>query len=403
MIKEYFSISVRNLKTRPLRSWLTIIGIVIGIFLIVVLISLGSGMEGAINKQLQMMGPKVVNIFPGEISNMMTRMTGSLKLSDEDIEAVKKVEGVEKVLPMLWKANIIRYEEKKQATLIAGVPWKEGGSFLQEDMGWSLEEGAWPEDRKREILLGNAVKEDIFSGVKIGQDFYIEGRPFEVVGFLESLGNKQDDSMVYIDLPIFRKITGEREGAQIIMAKISEEASTDATVEEIEENLEETRRRKRGSDLPSFSVLTSEKASEMFNQIMGLIQAFVYGIASIAILVGGIGIMNTMYTSVRERTREVGVMKAVGAKDSTVITLFLIESGIIGLLGGLGGIILGLGVAKVVEIILQAQAGFFIQASITPGLIIFGLLFSFVLGCLSGFFPARQASQLDPADALRYE
>ncbi len=403
MIREYFKISIRNLKTRPLRSWLTIIGIVIGVFLIIILISLGSGLEGAINKQLQMMGPKVVNILPGEISNMMTTMTGSLKLSDEDIEAVKKVRGIEKTLPMLWKAEIIRYKEEKQATLISGVPWKEGASFLQDDMGWSLEEGRWPEDRQREVLLGNAVKEDIFSKVKIGEDFYIEGRPFEIVGVLESLGNKQDDSMAYIDLPLFRQITGEREGAQIIMAKISEDAPTKKVVKEIKESLEETRRRKRNSDLPSFSVLTSEKAAEMFNQIMGLIQAFVYGIASIAILVGGIGIMNTMYTSVRERTREVGVIKAVGAKNSTIVTLFLIESGIIGLLGGLGGIVFGLGLAKVVAFILRAQAGFFIEASITPGLIIFGLLFSFGLGCLSGFFPARQASQLDPAEALRYE
>ena len=143
--------------------------------------------------------------------------------------------------------------------------------------------------------------------------------------------------------------------------------------------------------------------TDIVGSIMGLIQVVIFGFASIAIVVGGIGIMNTMYTSVHERIREIGIMKAVGAKNKTIILIFLIESGIFGLAGGLGGIVLGLGLAKIVEIYCQTQNLFLLKASITPQLVLFGLAFSFLVGCISGFLPARSAAKLKPVEALRYE
>ena len=125
--------------------------------------------------------------------------------------------------------------------------------------------------------------------------------------------------------------------------------------------------------------------------------------ASIAVIVGGIGIMNTMYTSVRERTKEIGILKAVGAKRSTITLIFLIESGLIGLVGGMGGMVFGLGLAKLIEAIGQVHPLFYIKASLSPSIIIFGMGFSFLIGCLSGFLPARNAANLKPVDALRYE
>jgi len=132
-----------------------------------------------------------------------------------------------------------------------------------------------------------------------------------------------------------------------------------------------------------------------------VIQFAIVAFAGIAIIVGGIGIMNTMFTSVRERTREIGIMKAIGAKNSAVLTIFLIEAGIIGFLGGIGGTFLGTVLAKSIEMYGQVHPLFYFSASITPGLIIFGLVFSFVVGCLAGFFPARQAAKLRPVEALR--
>jgi putative ABC transport system permease protein len=135
---------------------------------------------------------------------------------------------------------------------------------------------------------------------------------------------------------------------------------------------------------------------------MGIIQVVVFAFGSIAVLVGGIGIMNTMYTSVRERTREIGILKAVGAKNSTIVLIFLMESGIIGLVGGLGGMIPGLGLAKLIQAIGQVHPMCYIEASVSAGIILFGLFFSFGVGCLSGFFPARTAAKLKPVEALKH-
>ena len=189
----------------------------------------------------------------------------------------------------------------------------------------------------------------------------------------------------------------------MIIAKIAPGYLVDDVVENIEDNLIESRKRRRGEDLPSFSVLSSEKILDIVGNIMNLVQMSIFGFASIAIIVGGIGIMNTMYTSVHERIREIGIMKAVGAKEKTITILFLIEAGFFGLFGGLGGIVLGLGVAKATEFAIQATGASYLKASMSPFLILFGLAFSFLIGCAAGYLPARNASKLKPVDALRYE
>ncbi|MDD2731944.1 MAG: ABC transporter permease [Candidatus Pacebacteria bacterium] len=401
--KEYIKIAVKNLKTRKLRSWLTIIGVIIGVFLIVSLISLSEGLKTAVLQQMRMMGKDLVMIIPGDISDLMTTLIGGVELTDDDIRTIKKTEGVDFVVPMIYKAEVMRYKNEKKTVILYGNPWKEALDVYQKDMGWTLKEGRWPIPGKEEIIVGSLVPEEIFPGLKVGTDAVIKGRRFEIVGVLNSLGSKQDDSMIALDLTIFQDITGKREGASMAFAKIKSGYSTDDVVEYIKDNLNETRKRKRGEDSTSFSVLSSEKITKIVGDIMILIEAVIFGFASIAIVVGGIGIMNTMYTSVRERVKEIGIMKAIGAKNSTINLIFLIESGIFGMIGGIGGTLLGVGLAKSIELYLQFHPLFYMKASASPGLITFSLAFSFLVGCASGFFPARSASKLKPVDALRYE
>jgi len=403
MVKDYFKIAIKNLRTKALRSWLTMIGVVIGVFLIMSLLSLSGGIKTAVMQQLKMMGKDIIMVMPGEITDMVSMMMGGLDLSDDDIKAIEKAEGVDIVIPMTYKGIAMRYEGEKRTVLLCGIPLGESFDILTSDMGFEFVEGRWPISGKREIFVGFLVPEEVFPGMKTGTQITLKGRQFEVVGVLKSVGSKQDDSQVYIDLDIYREITGEREGAKMVMAKVKPGYSADEVVENIKENLEESRKRKRGEDLPSYTVLSSEKITDIVGNIMGLIQVAIFGFASIAIIVGGIGIMNTMYTSVHDRIKEIGIMKAVGARRKTIITIFLIESGFFGLFGGLGGIILGLGLAKAVEIYCQTQNLFLLKASITPQLVLFGLAFSFLVGCLSGFFPAKRAAKLKPIDALRYE
>ncbi len=402
-IKEYIKIAIRSLRKRRLRSWLTMIGVVIGVFLIMSLLSLSEGVKTAILSQLKMMGEDLIIIMPGELTDMVTTMIGGLELTDDDIKAIEKAEGVEAVIPMTYKGIMMRYEGEKKTVLLCGIPLGESLDILRTDMGFELIEGRWPILGKREIFVGFLVPKEVFPGMKVGTQITLKGKQFEVVGVLKSVGSKQDDSQVYVDLDVYREITGEREGAKMAMAKVKPGYSAEVVVENIKESLEENRKRRKGEDLPPYTVLSSEKMTDIVGNIMGLIQVAIFGFASIAIVVGGIGIMNTMYTSVHDRIKEIGIMKAVGAKRKTIIAIFLIESGIFGLAGGLGGIVLGLGLAKIVEIYAQSQYFFMLKASITPQLILFGLAFSFLIGCIAGYLPARSASKLNPVDALRYE
>ena len=172
-------------------------------------------------------------------------------------------------------------------------------------------------------------------------------------------------------------------------------------VKRIKDSLTAVRKRKRGEDASNFSVISSEKLGGIVGGIMGVIRLAVMAFAGIAIFVGALSIMNTMFTAVQERTKEIGVLKAIGATNFAVIAIFLIESGILGLIGGLGGVILGLGIAKLIEAYGQVHPMFHFEAYVSIPLVVFSLLFSLFIGALSGYLPARRAAKLSPTEALR--
>ncbi len=399
-IKEYFKIALRNLRTRSLRSWLTILGIVIGVFLIISLLSLSEGIKQTITQQLRALGGEVIFVMPGEISDPVAMFMSGAQLEREDIEGIERVRGVDVVLTMSYQSLLVRHEDEGKTIFTSGLSWEKGTEIMEKFQGWSLKEGGWPVPGKREVVIGSQVENNVFEKkVEVGDEIIIKGKRFEVVGILNSLGSKQDDTSIYLDLPLYQDLTGEKRGtAQMAMVKIKEGIPLDKTAEEIKKSLEKTRKRRVGFDAADFSVITSEKMEDIAGDILAVIQFAIIGFASIAIIVGGIGIMNTMFTSVRERTREIGIMKAIGAKNRAVLIIFLFEAGIIGLIGGIGGTALGFILAKVIENCGQAH---YFSATVSPGLIVFGLSFSFLVGCLSGLIPATKAAKLKPVEALR--
>ncbi len=403
-LKEYFRIAARNIKTRRLRSFLTVLGIVIGVFLIVSLLSLSEGLKTTINQQLQAMGGTMIMVMPGGEEDIFSSMMfGGAKLEKEDIDAIKKAKGVDSVLGISYTGTVARYkDESKQIAMCGYDPWKEGFDILSGFQGWSLAEGRWP-SKGNQLLIGQYVANETFSKkVKTGSEMTIKGKRFEVAGILESLGSKQDDSMVYMDMEVYQNLTGEKRGSAAYAMVLLEEGANENTVKlAIEESLEETRKRRAGTDEADFSVITSEKMAEVTGTILGIIQVVIIGFASIAILVGGIGITNSMFTSIRERTKEIGIMKAIGAKNSAILAIFLIEAGIIGILGGLGGVLLGSLLAKAIDYYGQTNPTFYLTTTISPWMVIFSIVFSFSIGCLAGFFPARSAAKLKPVEALR--
>jgi putative ABC transport system permease protein len=400
-IKEYFYLALRNLRSRSLRSWLTIFGIVIGVFLIVSLISLSEGLQKTVMTQLKMMGGDLIFVMPGEMSEMMVSLMGGMELKDDEIKAIEKARGVEEVVVFPYAAEVARYEGEAKIAFLGGVSFDKASFILREDMGWQTIEGDFPVSGKREVLIGSLVSKEVFPGIKVGDELIIKGKKFQVSGVLMSLGSKQDDSMIALDIDDFRAITGKKEGTPMAIVKADPSFGIERVVQNIEISLEEVSKRRVKEDAPAYSVITSETVSDMVGGIVAILQIVVFAFASIALLVGGIGIMNTMYTSVRERTREIGIMKAVGARNFAVLSIFLFEAGIIGIIGGAGGTLLGIIFAKSIEVYGQIHPMLYIQASVSPGLILFGLAFSLLVGCLSGFFPARKAARLRPVDALR--
>ena len=401
MIQDYFLIGVANLRKRKMRTWLTMLGIFIGIASVVALISLGQGIQKGVNEQFEKMGVDKIIVTP-KGTFMGVGGTGAVTLGDKDIETIEKTAGIEEASGLLMRTGEIEFKDQKRFFMVTGMIPGEGkdifGDTFVVEYGRDIKKG-----EKYKVVLGTSYREGkIFQqNMKLGDKISINGEDFKVAGFYESFGNSEDDKAIVISDEIMREVFETGDEFDWIMAR----AVSGDRVEEISLKLEKDLRKGRDVEegKEDFSIQTFKELMDAYGTILNIIQIFLLGIAGISLIVGGIGIMNTMYTSVLERTQEIGVMKSIGAKNSDILTLFLIESGILGLVGGGIGIILGIGFSKLVEFGAAAAGYALIQVSFPLPLIIGTLMFSFVVGGLSGILPARQASKLQPVDALRYE
>jgi len=405
MIQDYFRLAFRSIIHKGIRSLLTMIGIFIGIAAIVSLISLGEGMQNAINKQFEMLGGNFVMISPR--GGYFGIGSGASKLTDRDLKLIRQVNGVDLATGMDAKTAKVKFKDELKYTFVAGFPTDETQDVFLEGTGITVEEGQKrfkPSDRYK-VAIGYLIAEgDFFDHpVKIGDTLLIEDKKFDVVGRISRIGNRNDDTQVYIPYETFKDLFGIKgDNYMIIEAKTKGNFNTADVAENIKEKLRKDRGQKKGEE--DFQVITMEQVKESVGGVLDTVNAILIGIAAISLLVGGIGIMNAMYTSVIERTQEIGVMKAIGARNSDVLTLFLIESGVLGTVGGTIGIVIGISLSKAVEYIATyTLESNILQANISLELILGALLFSFIVGCISGLLPAKQASELKPVDALRYE
>lgn len=397
MIKDFFKLSFNNLVHRKLRSWLTIIGILIGIAAVTALISVSSGMNQAIEREFSKVGSDKITVSPGAGGVQIgpgSAMGSSGELTTEDLEVIEGIRGVDAAEPMLYEmAKIKAHGEEFYATTAGSRP-----EMLEVFGDYELEKGRNIRDGdKYKAVIGYQLsKNSLDSPLNLRNKIDINGYDFRVVGILEKIGNPVDDNSIMIPLETSREIFDEPEKVSAIMVDTIDSFDVNEVAEDIEEELEDFR------GVEDFSVTTMEQIQEMVSGIIGLIGSILLGVAAISLLVGGVGIMNTMYTSVIERTKEIGIMKAIGAKNEHILILFLIESGLLGIVGGICGVLLGIVMAQGVAFF-AAGSSIPIEAAITPELIIGALLFSFFVGALAGGLPARKASKLKPVDALRYE
>jgi putative ABC transport system permease protein len=403
MIYDYFVMGLRNISRRRLRSWLTMIGIFIGIAAVVALISLGQGLQKYINDEFAKIGRDKIIIQP---KGGFGPGTSEIKLTDEDVRTVKNVVGIADAGGVYYKPIQIEFNDQVKYFFGIGVPTDESRKLFDEFFTYGVEQGRnIKKGDKYKVVLGHYfIDQNIFDkNVKVGDKVKINGVEFQVVGFYEIIGNPSDDTQVYMPVDTLLELyqADEKEyGA--IFAKISLGTDPLTLVDRIERALRRSRNLKEGNE--DFDIQTAEQLMQSFNTLLNIVQGVLVGIALISLVVGGVGIMNTMYTAVLERTKEIGILKAVGARNSDIMLLFLIESGVLGLAGGAIGIMLGMGFSKLVEVIATAALQTKLLQAYFPWYLIVGsLLFSFLVGTISGILPAYQASKQEPVESLRYE
>ena len=394
MLSDYFLLAINSISHRKLRSWLTVIGIIIGIAAIISLITISRGLQNTITEQFEQFGTNRILI---SAKGFQGPGTSSFGLTIKDVDTVKRISGFKYVIASLFRQSEIKHNKEVGFTLISAIPAENYEQFAK-DSGLDVVKGrVINSNDKFSAVIGSRVAREMFKReLKIGDKIEIQKKEFKIIGIWKETGNPDTDNRISVTLESAREIFNEPERVDAIIAQAKSGSDIPLLQKKIEHDLE----RKR--DDTNFQVLTAAQIVEQINQVLGIVQIVLVGIAAISLIVGAIGILNSMYTSVLERTRDIGIMKAIGARNSDILKIFLIESGLMGLVGGFFGTALGTGMAFIAKNFAK-NAGFSLIIKIEPLLLLFGLLFAFTVGILSGIFPAYQASRLKPVDALRYE
>ena len=403
--------AIESLNANKLRSMLTILGIVIGVAAVIAMLSIGRGAQASITAQIESIGTNLVYVSPGNFRQGGVVSSGtSGTLTTDDAKALANLPGVVNVAPEVNGRAQLAYQGQNTNTRLVGVT-----PNYQTMRSMTLADGAFITDanqvaRSSVVVLGSSVANTLFGGVGgvVGQTVRMNGQPYRVIGVLNSKGGTgflNQDNQVFVPLTTAqtRLVGNERfRGANVvntINVQAADAKSVTNVVSEITSVMRGRHRTAPGTD--DFTVASQQDALSAATSVTDTLTIFLGGIAGISLLVGGIGIMNIMLTSVTERTREIGLRKAIGAQRRDILFQFLIESMVLSLLGGIIGVILGWGIAQMMG---RVSLG---GAAITPvvGLdsVLLATLFSMAVGLFFGIYPASRAASLQPVEALRYE
>jgi len=430
-LADILKLSLNSLTHRGLRSWLTILGIIIGVAAVIAMLSIGTGMSQSVEAQMSTLGADILTVSPGYTTaegsegGFGGRMPGFGKmpgettdedddeptLTDIDIYAISEAEGVEAVGGIISGGRVeVQYLSKDASVSIEGVDpvaWSEMTN-AQLESGRFLGYGD-----SNSVIVGYSIANDMFDQVLgVNTQIKIEGTTYKIVGILRQSGTGGfggDDRTIFMTHDDARNLIDDIGSSEYSSIELKI-ADTDR-VDEITENVENVLYYSRmvTEETQDFTVSSPTSMIETLTSTMETLSFFLIGIAAISLLVGAIGIANTMFMSVMERTRLIGIFKSLGTKNSEIMKLFLTESAIIGLMGGLLGIFLGfilVGIISGAGLSLMGMGRMGTSTSVavvTPELVIFALFFSTIIGIVSGLIPARKAAKLQIVEAMRSE
>ena len=403
MYKESFLMAWASLIANKMRSILTMLGIIIGVAAVIALVSIGNGVKQDIQNSISSLGSNLLMVMPGAPRTPGVRPSaGSMKsLKVSDYEAIAKLDGVKAASPMTNGSYVVIYQNKNWTTSVSGVSY----NYLDVN-NWSMKSGRFlseknVQNRERVAVVGKTVVKNLFGDEDpVGAEIRVKNIPFRIIGVLNSkgsgaMGNDQDDMVVIPYTTAMERVEGV-DYLRMIYVVGKDENGIDRLQSDIE-NLLRVRHGIKDTNLDDFNIQNMNSIMETMEETTGTLTLFLGAVAAISLVVGGIGIMNIMLVSVTERTREIGVRKAIGATYSVIVTQFLIEAVVISLMGGIIGIILGIGSSKLIGM----ASGMSTVISIPT--IVMSFAFSMAIGLIFGIYPARKAAKLNPIDALHYE
>ena len=396
LVRSSFKIAISSLLVSKVRSLLTVLGIVIGVASVIILVAVGSGLREMVAGQFASIGANLLMVVPGRVSGSNISSFSSLsnqgKFKNEDLRNLASLEGVSAVTADLDEFVPVHFRGQTMTSIVGGASDRYFDVF-----NWPMAEGRYfsaaeQSGGKKVVIVGNKVKSELFNGSPVGQILAVGQQRYQIVGVLTAKGGFGQfdwDSTVYMPLSAAERFFGQVGKLDMLYVKTQDTSVMKAVSARIELVLS------RRLDKDDFSVLEQGDLFRAADRIFGAVTLALGGIAAISLLVGGIGIMNIMLVSVSERTREIGLRKAVGASFRDILWQFLIEAVVVASIGGLIGVLLGfLG-----SFILDR----FIATDVTSWSVVLAFSFSALVGVVFGIAPAYKAAKLDPIEALRYE
>ncbi|MFQ5815284.1 MAG: ABC transporter permease [Candidatus Hydrothermarchaeaceae archaeon] len=391
---DYLLLSLKNLTYHKARAALTLLGVVIGITAVVSMISIGSGMTASLEEQLEVLGSdKII------VTSTYSFGAKGAALTERDSDALEDIPGVHFSSPLLSFSSPTEFKGAEKLGTIWGLDPAKAERTFAGVSGYDLMRGRWLQKGDRnKIVIGYNIHHDFYDReVGVGNTIKIKGETFSIVGVFVKTGDRDSDNAIYGDIDRMREISGlEGDTISGSIVRVKEGYDTVRVGKAIEALLE----KRHGEE--DFAVLTPQQIVEQVSQAFRAVQVVFGGIAAVSFLVGGIGIANTMLMNVMERTREIGVMKATGATSLVVVKVFLTEAGVIGTVGGVIGILMGYAISVGINFAADTYLGEgVLHTAVTPWIALLAMAFSFIIGLLSGIYPAYRASNLDPVEALR--
>ena len=404
MLRDTFLLAFKNLKHRGVRSWLTLLGIFIGVTAVVALISLGNGLQLAVSSQFGLSQTDLITVQASGITAYGPPGSGAVTpLTTKELDDIKALSSVKRAVGRNIGSGKIEYNNNIIYGYITNVPSGPDRQFVYSQLNTGAVQGRLLQDGDvGKVFLGYnylANKVGLGKPVEAGNNILINGKSFRVIGILEKKGSFVFDNAVYMNEADMKKLLNYGDKVDLIAAQPIDKSNMNRTVNDIEKVMRRDRHVKKGEE--DFTVSTPAAALNSVNQILKGVQIFIIIVALISVFVGSLGIVNTMTASVLERKREIGIMKSIGARNGHIFLQFFIESGLLGLLGGLVGAAFGTLIGIVGTAGIDAWLGANLKMHIDLLLIFFSLLGSFLIGAVAGIVPAMRASKENPVDALR--